>query len=138
MVFRSKMDVWLVALHGCVSALLLWSSWHMYVTKPPPLSLLGFLPLAMASSIIWRLFRTRYVVTSDEVIVHSGLFARHIPFKSIVQVTPTRSVLYGPALSLDRLAIHYNTNLVRTVCRVSPSDKEAFLQAIRALESRAA
>ena len=138
MVFRSKIDVWLVTLLGCVAALLLWSAWHMYVTAAPPRSLFAFINLAMAASIIWQLIRTQYVVTSDEVIVRSGLFTTHIPLKSIVQIAPTRSVLYGPALSLDRLAIHYDTTLVRTVCRVSPSDKEAFLQAIGAPGARAA
>src|SRR5690606_36257905 len=81
MVFRSKIDVRLVTLLGCVAALLLWSAWHMYVTAAPPRSLFAFINLAMAASIIWQLIRTQYVVTSGEVIVRSGLFTTHIPLK---------------------------------------------------------
>lgn len=139
MVFKSKIDVWLALLLLCAAALPLVAMTHMQL--PPDLGarhVSALLSLVLSAIIVAALFRTEYAITEEAVIVKSGFFTTRIPLMSILEVVPTRSLLYGPALSMDRLAIHYDTKLFRTVCRVSPSDKLAFVQELRTRGVRAA
>jgi Bacterial PH domain/Sodium:solute symporter family len=45
----------------------------------------------------------------------------------------TRNPLSSPALSLDRLCIHYKVGGKRRMVMISPADKESFLRVIAAL-----
>mgnify|MGYP005826003859 CR=1 FL=1 len=139
MVFKSKIDLWLAILLLGAAAFPVVAITRMHL--PPDLGtrhVSVLLSLIMPAMIVAALFRTEYAITEEAVIVRSGFFTTRIPLSSILQVVPTRSLLYGPALSMDRLAIQYDTKLVRTVCRVSPCDKLEFLQELRARGIRAA
>ena len=58
-----------------------------------------------------------------------GPFRWRVPIDAITAITPTRSALSSPALSLDRLRIEYGERAIL----VSPIYKEGFVRALRAV-----
>jgi len=88
--FRSKVDLWLVAIvaASAVIALLV-------------LAVAGVLPA-------WVFTSTRYTLTADRLLVKSGPFRWQVPLAEIKSITPTRNPLSSPAWSLDRLRIDYS------------------------------
>ena len=92
-----------------------------------PAMALFILLLALAIP-IWLLWSTDYRVIDETLRVRSGPFYWSIPLNEIRGVNPSRSLIASPALSLDRLAIHYGSG---KKLLVSPADKASFLQAIR-------
>lgn len=79
----------------------------------------------------WLLAATHYTFDGHALRIRSGPFKWIIPYGDITAVKPSRSLLSGPALSLDRLRIEYRGNSIL----ISPVDRESF---IRELESRRA
>ena len=80
----------------------------------PALMLLVLLPL-------------RYLLTWDEVAIHSGLLRWRIPVESILRVTPSKSLRPAPALSHQRLRLDYQKgNRTRSV-HLSPTHPTHFL-----------
>lgn len=132
MTFHSRIDAWLaVTLAGSALATLVAA-----VVSAMQASVAGLLAalvlLALGAGLpLWLLSSTRYVVQGGALQVRSGPFRWDVPLSAITRVTPTRSVLSSPALSLDRLRIEYGPG--RAVL-VSPRDKEGFLQAIGGLK----
>lgn len=86
----------------------------------PLLAIGGGLPL-------WILRSTFYIVDGTHLRVRSGPFRTRIPRSGIRSVTPVRSILSAPALSSDRLRVHYGRF---SWVDVSPSDPEAFRRAL--------
>lgn len=73
------------------------------------------------------LIATWYDVDDTRILIRSGFFTWEIPLAGIKTITPSRSLISGPALSFDRLRIDYNKwNSVL----VSPKDKAAFIQQV--------
>ncbi|MET0289911.1 MAG: PH domain-containing protein [Pseudoxanthomonas sp.] len=73
---------------------------------------------------LWMLLGTHYLLTAERLLIRCGPFRWRIRLAEIRAVTPTRSLLSGPALSLDRLRIdhgHWNSVLI------SPHAREDFL-----------
>ena len=128
MVFRSKIDLWLlivlvttavIPITQAMAALKNGANWIPHVL------ISGLLGL----SFLWLLFSTKYTINQDTLIIQSGPFRWRIPKKEITQVTPSKSVSSSPALSLDRLRVEYAGG--RKSILVSPKDKNGFLQAVR-------
>ena len=69
---------------------------------------------------------THYTVSGNTLRVACGPFRWKVPLDAIQSVEATRNPLSSPALSLDRLRIHYGRRRIM----VSPSDKAGFLKAI--------
>jgi hypothetical protein len=134
MVFKSKIDTWLVAvafgvpvvgiaiaLNGAMRA----HDFHpLYVAVP-------LLAIALAF-IGWLFNRTDYRIESADLVIRSAFLRWTIPIHDIQSITPTRSPLSSPALSLDRLEILHR----RGVVLVSPADKAGFIAALRAVNPR--
>ena len=124
MVFPSRVDAWIVAAVLMASGGVAWVLATGQAGAGLPalgLALVGIgLPLSL-------LLHTRYIVTDDELLVVSGPFRWRIARASIDRIEPTRNPLSSPALSLDRLAVHYGRN--RRVI-VSPRDKAGFRAAV--------
>ena len=127
MVFRSKIDLWLLIvlvaaaafpLTQAMAALRHGSSWIPHVLI---FGLLGGL-------FFWLLLSTRYTVNQDTVVVQCGPFRWRIPKNEITQIVPSKSILSSPALSLDRLRIDYAGG--RKSILISPKDKDGFLKDI--------
>jgi hypothetical protein len=129
--FRSRIDAWLaVPLLGGVVACL-WGLVTLWATEPGALALL-LTPLLLAGAglPLWLAGSTRYTLDTTELRVQCGPFVWRVPVREIRAVTPTRSPLSSPALSLDRLRIDYGR---ASAIMVSPAERERFLAA---LESR--
>lgn len=126
--FRSKVDLWLVAVGVAIPIVVLeffvedtgisdWSA-DAVVYGIVALVLLLF---------AWTYFTTRYRFTSEFLLIKSGPFSWTIPLHSITKVEPSHNPASSPALSLDRLAIHYDGKTIL----VSPADKQGFMAELK-------
>lgn len=126
--FRSKIDAWLGALIlgavGFMIATLIETG--QTAGNQSPLAIVAMLIVGCGIP-LWMLFDTRYTVTPDQLLIKCGPFRWRVPRDQIQGVTPTRSLLSSPALSLDRLQIQYGNG--KSVL-VSPKDKGDFITAI--------
>lgn len=123
-VYRSKTTPWLVGVMVLAMAVLAGSLWTAWRDSGPtelaiaaPLHILG-LALVLSG------FHVRYWIADSALHVRASLFRWRIPVDSIISVTPSRSFLSAPALSLDRLAILHRKGTVM----ISPRDEQAFLR----------
>ena len=82
----------------------------------------------LAGFIFWLYKGTYYRVDGNQLYVHSGPFSWQIRISDIESVTPSRTLLSGPALSLERLLIRYSGGKQLVV---SPADQAGFLAALK-------
>lgn len=75
--------------------------------------------------VLWTALGTSYTLDARSLRIRCGPFRWTIALKEIQSVTPTRNARSGPALSLDRLRIEYQTH---HRIMISPRDQEAFLR----------
>ena len=71
----------------------------------------------------------RYGVGAEELVVRSGMMRQRIKLREIQDVTPSRSALSSPALSMDRLAVRTGAGFNKTTL-ISPDDREVFLSTL--------
>ncbi|WP_081044797.1 PH domain-containing protein [Xanthomonas translucens] len=137
MTFRSKIDWWLAAIMLLVIAVSLVTA----VAASHGRSNGGLLTAAAVFVIgtvlpAWLLLSTAYTIESEVLIVRSGPIRQRIPLDQISDIRPSSNPISSPALSLDRLEIHYGQKRIL----ISPKDKQGFIKAIRdaqrALEQR--
>lgn len=125
--FSSKVDTWLALILAASALLALCgvgaATWAGKMSIAASVATV----LITAGVPIWIFATTRYDISNEFLIVHSGPFRWSIPLVEIKSVTPTRSPLSSPALSLDRLRIEYGQG---RVVMISPSDKAAFLRVL--------
>lgn len=134
MVFRSKIDAWLLTVLLASVAVVVFAVLHVLRAgagwfAPLVLFLLG------AGLPLWLLVSTRYTVSSGNLAIRSGPFVWRVAARNIVGITPTRSALSGPALSLDRIRIDYKSGQSSGSVLVSPKDKAGFVKAVRAAQT---
>jgi len=79
--------------------------------------------------VAWIFLTTSYRLSDRDLHITSGPFRIRVPLAQIQRITPTRSVLSAPALSLDRLEIAYGNGQVVVI---SPKDHRAFFAAVAA------
>lgn len=84
-------------------------------------SVLGIVSLFL----IWIWFTTYYIISDVELIIAYGPFKKKIPFDSIISIKKSHNPLAGPALSLHRIEIMYNTY---NMTYISPVDRESFIE----------
>jgi hypothetical protein len=128
MKFKSKIDAWLaVTLFGCA----LVSVWAAYfvATRAAGAGLVGAIVLlAIGGGLpLWLLLSTSYEIKGGNFHICCGPFRWNIPLTQVTSVTPSKSVISSPALSLDRLRVEYGQG---KVVLVSPCDRASFLQAL--------
>lgn len=123
--FSSKIDLWLLlvlllAIVVCVLA--------AFGSLRTGNFLAAIIVLVIGAGLpAWLLLSTYYIVTDKDLIVRSGPFRWRVQLTAISSVQPTSNPGSSPALSLDRLAIHYDNG--KTLL-VSPQDKKGFRAAI--------
>lgn len=128
--FRSKVDTWLVLLVLATGLLALSTSFPLIARGAP-----GAMPIAASVFAVvvglpaWLIAATHYTFVGNELCIRSGPLQWHIPVGQIHEVTPTRSFLSGPALSMDRLRIDYGR--YQSIL-VSPADRPGFLRELDA------
>jgi uncharacterized membrane protein YdbT with pleckstrin-like domain len=131
--FPSKVDGWLAValLAGVVVALMAVGAASSVLPWP-----ISFFILALGCVLpVWLLLSTGYTLTDDQLVVKAGPFRWRVPIREIKSVTPTRSALSSPALSLDRLRIEYGDS---KSIMVSPRSREDFLRELEARRAPAA
>jgi len=69
-------------------------------------------------------FNTRYTIEGSVLKIRYGIFKKTINIEQIRTITSTRSVARPPALSIDKIELHYGR--LRTIS-VSPLEKAAFI-----------
>lgn len=141
--FESKRDWWVALLLWLTAAVMVAVGIGNFRESGTPASkgLMLVIVFACAALILWILYGTRYVVSTDALWVIAGPVRYRIPLESITSVTPTHSPLSSPACSLDRLRINYKRGRRVRVRRrpflkrrvlVSPENKREFLDALAA------
>jgi len=129
--FESKRDLWIVLLLRLVPVVVLlvignaWYQMHGDVRGPiAGAIILILLELFFIESVLRS---TYYVIEGDTLIIRSSFITWRLPIGEIRSVTPTRSALSSPALSLDRLRIDYGGKWIL----VSPAERERFVAMLR-------
>jgi hypothetical protein len=128
--FKSKVDIWILLLIIAMLAVdvVLIVALAMDASVAPAGKTGGILVFIVLMALIASLaLRTYYGVDKKFLRVVCGPFRWEIPLDQITSVTPTRTLLASPAMSLDRLKIEYGK--LRPMV-VSPADKDGFLRAI--------
>jgi hypothetical protein len=120
--YPSKVDGWLVAVL-VVAVVASVAAGGAAIAADSPLMLAIVLPFGAVLP-LWIAQTTRYTLDDAALSIASGPFRWRVPLRDIRGVTPTRSPLAGPALSLDRLRIDYGR--ARSIL-ISPEDARGFL-----------
>jgi PH (Pleckstrin Homology) domain-containing protein len=126
--FHSKYDVWLVLVLTAtvaiefVAIVAIWRNDTPWVIR----AVTSLVLAGAAVLILWTLFTTDYVVTAEALRVRSGPLHWTIPLANIQSVQPSRSIIAGPALSLDRLRVEARGEALL----ISPKDRAGFLAAL--------
>ncbi len=127
-VYRSKIDVWLMAvLAMAIAGSLLAALTVLSVRSPTAWAIAALTAIVGAGLPLWLLLATHYTLERGQLVVRSGPFTWRIPVADITSITPTSNPLSSPALSLDRLRIEYGQG--RSLM-ISPRDKEQFVRDI--------
>ncbi|NVO30366.1 PH domain-containing protein [Hymenobacter lapidiphilus] len=122
-IFPSEISWWLF---GPIVALLVGSGVYAAVAQ----TWLDALTMVAALALfLWLLRRTYYELQPEKQLLRvvSGPLVWRVPVQDITSILPTRSPFSSPALSLDRLKIHYGK--YRSVM-ISPADRAGFLAAL--------
>ena len=126
--FRSKRDPWLVAVLLVAAISMAMAALVLVLARPKPAWLaftLSALLLVAAALVVWALSATSYRIGSSTLLIRCGPLRRELDLEQVDAITPTRNVLAGPALSLDRLRVMHRGS--RTGILLSPLDRDAFL-----------
>lgn len=130
-IHRSKMDTWLIVTLGFSAMVSLAAAGLMIYVESSPMtwSVAAFTAGVGAGLPLWLFASTYYKIEPDYLLVRCGPFKFSILLAEISGITPGRSLLSSPALSLDRLRIDYGHG---KSLMVSPRDKEQFMKDIEA------
>ena len=123
-VYPSRVDWWFMIVVVVALAICADAAFRLATSgSTGDLLILGVL-IAVLGIIGMLLIPTRYLIGDGLLVVQSGVWKVRIPLASIRRVSPTRSLLASPALSLDRLAVLYRTGTIY----ISPARQDAFLR----------
>ena len=127
--FKSKVDLWILLVIIAMMIMDFALIVAIAVDSGNPAAKTGVILTCIGVMILLTslALRTYYAVGKTVLRVVSGPFRWKIPLDQITSVTPTRTLLSSPAMSLDRLKIEYGK--LRPMI-VSPADKDGFLRAI--------
>ncbi len=135
--FTSRVDSWLLAigpLAGLVATACVATAVVPLVLNSgamPDKTTLALLAMVVALTLalpLWLLLDTNYTVTADTLQIRSGPFRWRIALSDVREVSPSRSWVSSPALSLDRVRIRYGAG--RSIL-VSPREKQRFIDSLR-------
>ena len=129
MSFKSKQDLWLVAILYLSSAICFFSSVYLLTedVSVANVFIAAFTFLVGCIFPIWLIVSLTYLIDEKMLNIRCGPFRWKIELSSIRSVQPSSDLASGPALSLDRLLIVYGNG--RAVL-VSPEDKQGFISAL--------
>lgn len=129
--FESKRDPWLVLVVRLMPVVVLFvvaDAWYLqhHDLRGP---IIGAFILILAELFFFEsvLRSTYYEIDGGTLVIRSSMLTWRVPIAEIRAITPTRSALSSPALSLDRLRIEYG----RKSILVSPEDRHRFIEMLR-------
>jgi uncharacterized membrane protein YdbT with pleckstrin-like domain len=126
--FPSKVDPWLGVIIAIVPLVGVMSFVALALTGDTSAMLAGGLSmLGMFAIIPAFVYPLRYELRDDALVIRFGILRSRVPYDRIRAVTPTRTLVGSPALSLDRLHVQAGSALGPNI---SPADKQGFLQAL--------
>ena len=131
--FESKRDLWIVLIGRLTPVIvlgvlsLIWYQQH--ADWRGPLAAAVVLVVLELFFFEWMFRSTYYQINGDTLLIRSSFITWRVPIRDIRTVTPTRSPISSPALSLDRLRIDYGTKSIL----ISPEDRDRFLAALRSV-----
>lgn len=127
--YKSKVDSWILILLVVVIIVEIVAIGSIALQADEPSVMTGLIlaMIGIVGLIVWLLVGTHYTVDRGVLRVVSGPFRWRIPIADITSVEATRSLFSSPALSLDRIRIHYGK---RGRIMISPADKAGFLKSI--------
>lgn len=128
--FVSKVDAWIsgIAMAAGFTCLSIAAPMVLFSTSSAERAVLAGIVLVTLVLPIWLLLDTNYTVTGEELRIRSGPFRWRISLNEVRAVSPSRSWLSSPALSLDRIRVQYGA--ARSVL-VSPREKQRFVDCLR-------
>jgi hypothetical protein len=121
--FKSKIDLWLLLFLGIVFGAMVIKTaydgnWGVSIFM-----------LFIIAFIVHMFLTTFYIIENSKLIIKCGSFIDiAIEIEKIKRISETNNVMSSPALSLDRLEIHYDK--FDTVM-ISPKEKTKFIKAIQ-------
>lgn len=119
--FKSKKDIWLSVLIWGVIIIM----FFMMITEQ---NLVMFIAGILNNALLlWLWFGTSYKIDDENLIVKNGPFKSTIDIKSIKKLRATKTLLAGPALSIDRIEIQYKRY---DSVIVSPKEKNKFIESL--------
>ena len=127
--FDSKRDAWLVLLIRATPLIVL--AIIVLATREVRGAAIAAVIIIVLELTVFESFlrSTYYTIDGDTLMIHSSLLRWRVPIREIRAITPTRSPLSSPALSLDRLRIDYGDKSII----VSPAERNRFIEALRAI-----
>lgn len=126
--YPSKVDWWLAVILAATPVVMLVAT----LLGPEDGRWAGLVgTLVIAAVYLGLVFPTRYGIDRTQLTIRHGLFTKRIELARITEVTPTRSPLSSPALSLDRLKIRWGEGLFGAVM-ISPARRREFLSELAA------
>jgi len=131
--FASKIDAWLIVLLAIAVLYPIGIGIFVLITDHKH-GMAGFLATLgssiLVALIVWLLaIPVLYTVADGLVKVRAGKLIRvNVAIKDIVEVSPSRSLISSPALSMDRLAIKVSKNgSAKLAVLISPDEKSEFM-----------
>lgn len=126
--YKSKVDVSLFIVLAATIAICITVAFPLLISGGITEFLISASILAVGAGLpASMLLATWYDVDDTKILIRCGFFKWRIPLASIRTITPSRSIISGPALSFDRLQINYNR---WSSVLASPKDKMEFIQQI--------
>ncbi|MBC7930332.1 MAG: PH domain-containing protein [Rubrivivax sp.] len=131
MIYRSKKDLWLVALvWGSVLAPFAIGIFSLFA--PDGNVQFGWVLVRVgvvaSAAVVITTFPLNYEITETQLVARSGVMRWRVPLDSIEEVRPSRNPASAPTWSLDRLRVEYLKNGQARSLYISPEDKHAFMR----------
>lgn len=124
MVFKSKVDTWLAVVMIAALTLSAWAVAQAVWTEAAG-AWIGVAVLLVTWVFVGLVtVPVEYVLEDSDLVVRSGVWRTRIPYEQITEVRRTRSLLAGPAWSLDRLRVKYGPGRFTLI---SPVERDEFL-----------
>lgn len=139
MYFQSRKDLWLSFIFWIIILLLCIDGifniqWGIFLV-PDILNTyflrLAFLLLA-GIFLLWIWFKTGYLINQSNLTIYFGPIKKKINIHEITSIRTVKDPFIAPALSIDRIEIHYGN--YRTI-RISPKNKLTFTQQLQKISA---
>lgn len=126
-VYKSKVDWWVYALLIIMIGSCLTILWDNYFTGI-------ILAVSMGALWVFCFMGMKYEIKGDQLGVQNMYCWTWMPINKISEVKKTRSILAGPAASLDRVSIRFSDRSVlksSMPIEISPKNRDCFIAQLK-------